>query len=150
MQKTQRVAARDIVPKESDEQQSLFRYCAVELSRRPELEMLVHTPNEGKRTAATGGRLKKEGLRKGYPDITLYVPRCGYCGLMIELKRVKNYHISPEQKGWIKNLNKYGYAAVFCYGWEHAWDVIRDYLDGKIADVNAAVVASMEKAGAYK
>ncbi len=117
------------VATESEEQQALFRYCAVEMGRYPELEMLVHTPNEGKRTRATGGRLKKEGLRKGYPDITLYLPSCNYHGLMIELKRRRGSKKTQEQKGWICNLNNYGYAAAFCYGWEDAWKFIQAYLD---------------------
>ncbi len=119
------------VATESEEQQALFSYCAVETGRYPELEMLVHTPNEGKRTRVTGGRLKKEGLRKGYPDITLYLPSCGYHGLMIELKRRRGSKKTPEQKEWIRKLNEYGYAAAFCYGWEDAWKFIKAYLDAR-------------------
>ena len=77
--------------------------------------MLAHIPNEGKRTKSTGAKLKREGLRKGYPDITLDVSRCGYHGLKIELKRIRNYTITQEQKDWIIKLNEQGYAAVFCY-----------------------------------
>lgn len=117
-----------LVPTESEEQQSLFRYCSVEMSRYPELDMLAHIPNEGKRTKTTGARLKREGLRRGYPDIVLDVPRGEYHGLKIELKRRKGSKITPDQKKWIIKLNKQGYAAAFCYGWEQAWDFIHAYL----------------------
>lgn len=116
------------IPTESEEQQALFRYCAVEMGRYPELEMLVHIPNEGKRTKANGARLKREGLRKGYPDIVLNVPRGVSNGLFIELKRRKGSRITPEQKEWIRKLNEHCYLAAFCYGWEEAWELIHAYL----------------------
>lgn len=50
----QKIKASDIpCPTESQEQQTLFGFCSVELSRYPELEMLAHIPNEGKRTKST-------------------------------------------------------------------------------------------------
>ena len=111
----QKIKASDIpCLTESQEQQTLFGFCSVELSRYPELEMLAHIPNEGKRTKSTGGRLKKEGLRKGYPDIVLNVSKQDYHGLFLELKR--------------KRGNRQGNAAAFCYGWEQAWEFIYAYL----------------------
>ena len=131
----QRIKASDLpVPTDSEEQQALFNYCSVEMSRYPELDLLAHIPNEGKRTKTTGARLKREGLRRGYPDIILDVPRGGYHGLKIELKRRKGSKITPDQKKWIIKLNKQGYAAAFCYGWEQAWEFIHAYLEyGKTA-----------------
>lgn len=90
--------------------------------------MLAHIPNEGKRTKSTGGRLKKEGLRKGYPDIVLNVSRQDYHGLFLELKRKRGYKVTKEQKEWIIKLNRQGNAAAFCYGWEQAWEFIYAYL----------------------
>lgn len=116
------------IPTESEEQQSLFRYCRVELGRHPDLIMLAHIPNEGKRTKTTGARLKAEGLRPGFPDISLSVPRRDYHGLYIELKRIKGSTKTQDQKEWIINLNKRGYAAAFCYGWCEAWEFIHAYL----------------------
>ena len=117
-----------LIPTESEEQQALFRYCGMETQNYPDLNMLVHIPNEGKRTAANGARLKSEGLRKGYPDILLDAPMGKYHGLRIELKRRKGSRIAAEQKTWIIKLNNRGYAAAFCYGWEEAWDFIHAYL----------------------
>lgn len=125
----QRIKASDLsVPTESEEQQTLFEYCERQIQRYPDLEMLVHIPNEGKRTVSNGARLKREGLRKGYPDIILDVAKNDYYGLRIELKRRKGSKKTPEQKDWIKKLNERGYAAAFCYGWEEAWEFIRAYL----------------------
>lgn len=136
-----------LIPTESEEQQALFRFCAVEMQRYPELDMLVHIPNEGKRSTSTGGRLKKEGLRKGFPDIQLCAPCGGYAGLYIELKRIKGSKITEEQKEWIIKLNKHQYAAVFCYGWEEAWKIIKAYLENKRAVIADAVKVSLIKAG---
>ena len=105
--------------------------------------MLVHIPNEGKRSTSTGGRLKKEGLRKGFPDISLCAPHCGYAGLYIELKRIKGSKISKEQKDWIIKLNEHQYAAVFCFGWEEAWKIIKAYLENKRSIIEAAVEKSL-------
>lgn len=135
-----------LIPTESEEQQALFDFCNVEMRKYPELSMLVHIPNEGLRTQASGGRLKKEGLRKGFPDIMLCSPHCGYAGLCIELKRTKGSKISDEQKEWIVKLNKHRYAAVFCYGWEEAWHVIKAYLSNNNAEVAARIKVSLEKA----
>lgn len=132
----QRIKASDLpVPTESEEQQALFRYCSVEMSRYPELDMLVHIPNEGKRTRANGARLKCEGLRRGYPDILLDVPGKLFNGLRIELKRRKGSKITPDQKKWIIKLNKQDYAAAFCYGWEEAWEFIHAYLECGLENV---------------
>lgn len=117
-----------VVPTESQEQQALFRYCSVEMRRYPELEMLVHIPNEGNRSVTNGARLKREGLRKGYPDILLDVCRDRYNGLRIELKRRKGSKKTKEQKEWVIRLNRYGFATAFCYGWEEAWEFLHAYL----------------------
>lgn len=135
------------VPTESEEQQSLFRYCAVMRGSYPQLDRLVHIPNEGKRTITNGNRLKREGLKKGYPDIILDYANSGYHGLKIELKRRKGGRITPEQKEWIIELNKNGYAAVLCFGWEDAWEFIKNYLDGRKETVEAKISESMIKAG---
>lgn len=44
------------VPSESIEQQNFFKWAAMMSGRWPELAMLYHVPNEGKRTRATGAR----------------------------------------------------------------------------------------------
>ncbi len=59
----QRIKAGNLpVPTESTEQQALFRHCAAHAQQYPELEMLVHIPNEGKRIVASGVRLKRGNL----------------------------------------------------------------------------------------
>ncbi len=94
----------------------------------PELRMLYHIPNEGKRSRKTGARMRAEGLKKGVPDLCLPVARKGKHGLYIELKRSKGGKLSEAQSEWLDRLMAEGYAVAVCYGWENAAEVIERYL----------------------
>ena len=119
------------IPTESQDQQALFRWAAYERAALPELGMLYHIPNEGRRPVVTGVNLRKAGLKKGVPDICLPVARGGYHGLYIELKRVKNgTPVTEDQRAWIDALNRCGYRAMVCRGFESAQEAIIEYLRG--------------------
>ena len=45
----------------------------------------------------TGAQMKAEGVKKGFPDIELSVPRRRFHGLYIELKRRESGRVSPEK-----------------------------------------------------
>lgn len=92
----------------------------------------IHIPNEGKRHVITGSELKAMGMKKGVSDFFISLPSKGYHGLWIELKRKEGYKISPEQRAFIENRKRSGYAAYIAYGWEHAKDIIEDYLDESV------------------
>lgn len=115
---------------ESQEQQTLFQWAAWASGKYPKLETIYHIPNEGKRSLATGGKLKAEGLKAGFPDIGLPVAKRGYHGLYIEMKSQKG-RLSPEQKEWQNRLTKYGNLSIVCYGFEEARDAILWYLGQK-------------------
>lgn len=117
-------------PSESVEQQRLFQWAAMQSGAMPELELLYHVPNEGKRSRATGARLKAEGMRPGVPDICLPVARGGKHGLYIELKKRKGGRLTPAQRQWLEKLKGQGYRAEACHGWEAAARVIKEYLRG--------------------
>lgn len=125
--------ARDAmpVPSESVEQQRLFQWARMASGKWPELELMYHIPNEGKRTRAGGGRMKAEGLKKGVPDICLPVARGEHHGLYIELKREKNSKVTREQLEWIEALVNQGYVAAVCRGCGEAIDLITGYLSGR-------------------
>lgn len=118
---------------EDNHQAAIFRWAKYSEALHPELKMLCHMPNGGKRTKIEAARLKAQGVKAGYPDILLDVPRGTHHGLRIELKAPKDDGrregtTSPEQREWLANLNQYGYLAVICVGWEAARDVILNYL----------------------
>lgn len=117
---------------ESMEQQALFRWAAYQSGKFPELVLLYHVPNEGKRSVSAGARLKAEGLKKGVPDLCLPVARGKYHGLYIELK-AQGGRLTGEQAGWLSALNSQGYKAVLCVGYEAAADEIMRYLQEEMA-----------------
>lgn len=115
--------------KESQEQQALFRWAKLQKGTMPELELLYHVPNGGKRNLYEAVRLKAEGVRAGIPDLFLPVPRGGHHGMYIELKAGKNKP-TDMQLWWIEKLKQQGYQVCVCYGWEEAKDKILSYLGG--------------------
>lgn len=122
---------RYLISTESEEQIALFDWAEAESRRRPCLKLLFHIPNGGKRNMATAVRLKREGVKAGVPDLLLPVPREGFHGLFIEIKRVKGGKTSEAQRWWLEQLKGMGYKAAVCRGWEEAAGMIADYLDNK-------------------
>lgn len=119
------------VPTEGEEQATLFSWCAMNYGRFPELKLLFHIPNGGKRSKSEAARFKSEGVKSGVPDLCLPVARGLYHGLYIEMKRTAGGVVSDEQKFWIAQLQSQGYAATVCKGWKEAENVLEKYLGGK-------------------
>lgn len=112
---------------EECEQIVLFRWAEFSVGQYPELELLYHIPNEGKRSAVTGARLKAQGLKSGVPDVCLPTAHGGYIGLYIEMK-VKPNKPTENQKRWLRALREAGHMVAVCYGFEEARDLIEKYL----------------------
>ena len=110
-------------PSEDAEQEALVRYC--QLKSIP----IVHIPNESKRSASYGAKLKRMGLAPGFPD--LFIPKAvnGAHGLFIELKTAKG-KTSKEQTKWINLLRAEGYRAYVCRGFDASKSAIELYLKG--------------------
>lgn len=123
----------NLVPSESTEQIWLFQWAAqMARIRWPELDLLFHCPNGGKRSAIAAARFKAEGVKAGVPDIVLPVPRCGYHGLFIELKRQSGGKVSVYQKAYLDALRAQGYCAEVCKGFHAAADLIERYMKGEL------------------
>lgn len=118
-------------PTETQDQIALMEWRDLAKARYPELVNLVHVANEGKRTYQSGKQLKRMGLRKGFPDLVLLVPRGEYCGLSIELKRAdRSTKPSPEQMDCLGDLMVHGkHKTCVCYGFEEARKTILKYLE---------------------
>ena len=99
---------------------------------------IVHIPNEGKRSAAYGARMKRMGLRSGFPDLFFLPYPCqGLHGLFIELKTYGGT-ATANQKKWIAKLSARGYRAVVCVGADEAITEIRNYMQG-VANENRII-----------
>ena len=115
---------------EDDEQEAVFAWGLAMERVYPCLKLMYHTPNEGKRSAVTGARLKRKGLRPGVPDICLPAARGGYHGLYIELK-VGDNKPTPVQKEYLHALDTEGYFVALCYSAAEAIRLIERYVRGE-------------------
>jgi VRR-NUC domain len=113
---------------EQKEQESLFNWAASNGSRRPELRLLFAIPNGLRTSIGVALKAKRAGLKAGVPDVFLPVPRGRHHGLFIELKRVKCGRLSPQQKAWLRRLEKHGYKCVVARGFDAARRAIEHYL----------------------
>lgn len=125
--KPKKVKAASVLS-EASEQALVFQWAEWMRQKYPELWMLYHVPNGGSRNPIEAVHLKAQGVKSGVPDICLPVPRGGYHGLYIEMKRREKFHVSKEQKEWILALIKQGYKARVCLGAEDAIMEITKYL----------------------
>lgn len=105
-----------------------MRWAAGSAGRWPELALLHHVPNGGKRGKTEAARLKRMGVKPGVPDLCLPVARGGYHGLYVEMKRRDGGRVSSEQRAWLAALHAGGYCALVAEGHEQAIAAIRDYL----------------------
>jgi len=93
--------------------------------------MAFHVPNGGRRDAVTGARLKREGVRRGVPDIFVPVETDKYNGLFAELK-TKRGAISKEQRDMMAHLESNGYCVRVCRSVEEFIKCVEDYLKGGV------------------
>ena len=114
---------------EAQAQATIFEWASLMERSMPELALLFHIPNGGKRDARTAAILKRSGVKKGVPDLCLPIPRNGYHGLWIELKVGQNKP-TFDQKRWLNELNRQGYLAKVCVGYSEAIQLIANYLKG--------------------
>ncbi|WP_195948134.1 VRR-NUC domain-containing protein [Paraclostridium bifermentans] len=112
---------------ESSEQILLIQWCDVQSCKYPELKMIFAIPNGGSRHKLEAINLKRSGVKAGVPDLFLPRPNGKYHGLFIEMKYGKN-KTTRNQDEWIKNLDKQGYKAVVCFGFEEAKEEILKYI----------------------
>ena len=110
---------------EAHEQAALFNWAAYV----PELKYMYAVPNGGSRNKIEAANLKRQGVKRGVPDICLPLPKGKYHGLYIELKYGKG-RASENQKDYLEYLASVGYKAVLCYGYDEARIEIEKYLRG--------------------
>ena len=115
---------RVFLSNEDAEQEAVIEYC--DIRDIP----IVHIPNEGKRSVSYASKLKRMGLRKGFPDLFVPIAQDVYHGLFIEMKYGEG-KISKDQQKWLMSLTRWGYLCRVCYGFDSAVKVINEYLRKK-------------------
>lgn len=116
-----------LVP-EDFEQELVMRWAIGQTENWPELVLLYHIPNGGKRGKREAAKLKRMGVKAGVPDLCLPVARGGFHGLYVEMKRHTGGVVSIDQKTWLTALHEAGHCVALCEGHEQAIAVLRDYL----------------------
>lgn len=118
---------RNLKRGEDTEQIGVIEWAEWHTSQYPELKLLHHIPNGGKRNAVEAARLKAMGVKAGVPDLFLPVARGGYAGFYIEMKYGKNKP-TGKQNEWIAALRQQGYKATVCYSGAEATHELESYL----------------------
>ncbi len=114
---------------EGAEQEAFFRWAELSETKYPCLATMHHIPNGGMRNRAEAAKLKRQGVKKGVPDIFLPYACGGYNGLYIELK-AKGGVLSDEQDAFLREVSKSGYLAAVCFGAESAIRLTENYITG--------------------
>lgn len=116
------------VNREHGEQVALFNWAATvaNMDGLEALHLLFAIPNE-RRSPKERRYFAAEGVKTGVPDICLPVARGPFHGLYIELKYGDN-KATEAQKGWLEALQREGYLALVCTGFEEAKATIEEYL----------------------
>lgn len=94
---------------------------------RLDARLLCHCPNGGKRRPIEAAILKGMGVRAGWPDLQLAVPRADKHGLFLELKSPDG-RMTPEQKELLPLIEAQGYAVTCAWGFDEAVGAIINYL----------------------
>lgn len=95
-----------------------------------ERQLYVVKGKNGKFFSPLGNKLRKKGVKSGFPDVAIFEPRFQYSGLMIELKVGKN-KTTTNQKKWLKDLSEKGYLCKVSYSLDETIDIINQYLSIK-------------------
>lgn len=96
----------------------------------PRWRLLYAIPNGGKREPATAARLKATGVKRGFPDVGLPIPKLGFAGMFIEMKKANGTmnNVDDPQTVWHTDLTEQGYYVVVAFGWKQAVELITEYL----------------------
>ena len=108
------------LPTEHAEQSALIQWWASYAATKGIDERLLFSiPNGANKSIAQAMKFKREGLRKGVPDLMLAYPTIMFHGLFIEMKR-KGQKGTPEQIDFGLLLRDFGYDSLICLGFEEA------------------------------
>lgn len=114
--------------RESSEQGAFFNFVNFLLPQEVSA-LITHIPNGEHRDPRVAVKLKQMGVKPHWPDILVAIPRGGYCGLFIELKRAKGGKVDAGQERLHNMLKASGYRVEVCRGAERAITTLTEYLD---------------------
>lgn len=113
---------------EQELQIAFFEWAKWQEGKYPELKMMHHIPNGGKRSKTEAAIFKAMGVRSGVPDVFLPDPRGIYHGLYIEFKSDRG-KTSSNQDELLVSLQEAGYFVCVLNSLEKAIDITKRYLE---------------------
>lgn len=117
---------------ESSEQSAVISWARWNVGAHPELAWLFSSLNGVPLYGRMAGRMKREGMTSGVPDLCLPAARRGYGCLWIEMKRMDG-EVRKEQAEFMDFVHTQGHYATACWGADEAIAVLQWYL-GDIED----------------
>lgn len=114
---------------EQELQIAFFEWAKWNKGKYPELRLMHHIPNGGKRNKAEAAILKAVGVRSGVPDVFLPEARGIYHGLYIELKSPGERPRS-DQTEFLQSLREAGYFACICDRLDDVIKITQRYKSG--------------------
>lgn len=87
-----------------------------------------HSPNGEWRNKVTAVRLKGMGVKRGVSDLFFSIPKHGYHGLWVEMKRIKGSRLEDDQIDFINMQLSEGYAVFIASGCDKAMWAIKHYV----------------------
>lgn len=121
---------------ESKLQKNIIAWCEKNKNEYPELDLIFHIPNAGKRSIQTGINFKEEGLKPGVSDLFLPVARGGYHGFFLELKKDSKTKPKKKQIEWMEKVAKQGYLVKVYYDFKEAVKDLFYYINNEITFSN--------------
>jgi len=115
---------------EYQHQVKIFEWADMMSVQKPELKLLNASLMGVHLSFKILNKYRKAGVKKGYPDIFLPVPKGIFHGLFIELKKVGGSAPTKEQTEWLNELVGWGYDCYCCKGSQAAISTIESYLNG--------------------
>ncbi len=118
-------------------QSEYFKILAWNESKFPDLKYIFAIPNGGKRSIGVAVKMKREGVRRGVPDIFIPIPKmdnllCIISGKWLETKTDIGKQ-SKEQKEYQKFLLDKGYNYALCRSVNELLDETENYLQIKLS-----------------
>ncbi len=113
-------------PTEHEEQCKVVQWFRLKYPK----SIIYAIPNGGLRNIFVAKKLKLEGLVPGIPDLFVCEGHGDYFGLFVEMKTEKG-RVSTVQAAIINKLNDVGYLAVVAKGYNHARELITNYMELK-------------------
>ena len=112
---------------EDDIQSAFFDYIRLAQHKHPDLALMFHPANGGKRDARVAARMKRQGVVPGVPDVIFPCANHKFFGLAIEFKS-RTGKLSENQAKYIDRLLLNGWSVHVCRDARAAVEIVKKYI----------------------